>query len=303
MEESRFVLAVDGGGSKTRAELRDETGRALAHAAAGPCNLYRDAAAGLNAIDQVWRQCCAQAGLDPAAAAGRTVLSAALAGVGATQGRARFRADTGAYVRADLSSDAYAALVGAFDAGPGILLSIGTGTVACRRSADGQFTQIGGWGFPVGDAGGGAWLGLRAVAAWLEHRDGVRDSAPGDEALWQAVERHVGVARASILAWLRQATPATYAALAPAVLSAQDGSPLAGAVLDDAATHLARLVQALRSDPRLAVALGGGLAAPLAPRIAARLGHGFAPATASPLQGAWLIATGRAAPETFVETN
>ena len=58
VEESRFILTVDGGGSKTQAELRDGTGRLLAHGAAGPCNLYQDPVAGLAAINAVWRQCC-----------------------------------------------------------------------------------------------------------------------------------------------------------------------------------------------------------------------------------------------------
>ena len=228
-------------------------------------------------------------------------MSAALAGASAAPGRARFVAATAAFARAHLSSDAYAALAGAFDAGPGILLSVGTGTVACRRSVDGRFTRIGGWGFPVGDAGGGAWLGLRVMTAWLEHRDGVRHSPPEDDALWQGVERHAGAARPAILAWLRQATPAAFARLAPVVVAAaQDGSPFAGAILDDAAAHLAGLVQTLRLGSQLDVALSGGLAASLAPRTAALLGYGFAPRTASPLHGAWLIAAGQAPPEVFL---
>ena len=160
MRDAGWVLAVDGGGSKTEAELWDKAGRLVARARAGPCNLYRDATQGLGAVREAWQQCCAQAGLGPGTAA-QTVISAALAGVSAPAGRARFYDATRAFAHALLSSDAYAALLGVFEAEPGTLLSIGTGTVACRLDRAGRFERLGGWGFPAGDRGGGAWIGLQ----------------------------------------------------------------------------------------------------------------------------------------------
>ena len=298
MTRHRFVLAVDGGGSKTEAELTDGAGHVLARARAGRCNLYQDAQAGLAALDAAWCHCCAAAGLDPLAAAKETLLSAALAGAGAALGRAHFHASALSFAGSWLSTDAYASLLGAFDGGPGVLLGIGTGTVACLRDADGRFVRIGGWGFPAGDQGGGAWMGLQLVTAWLQHLDGARPPTTLDGVLWAAAERHVGSGREAILEWLRHAAPADFAGLAPTVLrAAQQGAPLADQILDEAAGHLERLVRALRPGQALPVALGGGLAAALAPRLQSRLERTLALQQGAALRGAWLIAAGLAPPE------
>ncbi|MBV9594821.1 MAG: ATPase, partial [Actinobacteria bacterium] len=150
-----YVLAVDGGGSKTNVILFAADGTSLAKSRGGPCNLYRDAEAGLHAVLHAWEGCCKRAGLDPLASAASTALSAALAGTSARSGREHFLRGTHQFRRCCLSSDAYAALIGAFRGGPGALLSVGTGTVACRIDACFRFERRGGWGFPAGDRGGG----------------------------------------------------------------------------------------------------------------------------------------------------
>jgi glucosamine kinase len=292
-QEHDLVLAVDGGASKTEARLRRTDGTVLAAARTGPCNLFQNAEAAIAAIAEAWHICCAQAGLAPAATMARTVLSAGIAGIHAPGGREQCRAAFAGFAQVLLSSDGYTALVGAFGTAPGALLSIGTGVVGCRFDAQGRFALLGGWGFPVGDRGGGAWIGLRLVGGWLEHRDGIvrRD---GSSALWQHLESALGATRAAILAELRGAPPSRYAALAPLLLdAAATGDPFASAVLDEAAGHLAALARALGSDT---LALGGGLSAPLAPRLEAALAGGFiaiahhiAPAA---LEGAWRVALG-----------
>ena len=89
MSAFTYVLAVDGGGTKTAAALLTRDGRRLAACRSGPSNLYRDSAAGLASITGAWLQLCASAGLEPASAAARTVISAGLAGVsGAAQRQA-----------------------------------------------------------------------------------------------------------------------------------------------------------------------------------------------------------------------
>jgi len=135
-------------------------------------------------------------------------------------------------------------------------------------------------------SGGGAWIGLRLVSAWILHRDGVvprPDSGP----LWQRLAAELGDTRADILAALRQAPPARFAALAPLVLDSD--APFATDLLDAAAAHLADLARALEASP---VVLGGGLAAAVAPRVA-RLGISVDPdRTPDPLQGTLAIAQG-----------
>ncbi len=295
----RYVLAIDAGGTKTEAELLTWSGESLARRRAGPCNLYQDPQAGLDAIAFVWNACCRDAALDPEATAPLTSLSAGLAGVSAGGAQQRFRAAFPGFARLHLSSDAYTALIGTFEARPGILLSIGTGTVGCRLGADGTFRRLGGWGFPAGDRGGGAWLGLQLVTAWLEHRDGA-GAARASETLWAETERRIGSGRPAILAWLRRAGPGDFAALAPAVIAASEaGDGYAHALLDEAAGYLVRLARALEPSRDAPIALGGGLAPVLAGRLESALGADLLARdrVPSPLHGAWLVGCGRAAAE------
>lgn len=292
-DPTALVFAVDGGASKTDATLFDGAGIALATVREGPCNLYQESAVGIAAIRAAWAGCCAAAGLEPVAAAARTTISAGLAGISGPGTQAMFHAAFGAFKHCLLSSDGYAGLVGAFAGGPGGLVSVGTGVVGCRFDAAGFYAQLGGWGFPVGDQGGGAWLGLHLASAWLAHRDGMV-MHPGSVGLWRELEAVLGADRGTILGRLRKAPPATYATLAPLAIAADlAGDAFARELLDAAARHLANLAQAL-GETR--VALGGGLAGSLAPRVARALaGSGVAidlAARADPIRGALRIAQG-----------
>ena len=71
-----------------------------------------------------------------------------------------------------LTSDAHTACLGAHNGKDGAIIIVGTGVVGYEIDA-GKSSQIGGWGFPHDDEGGGAWLGLEAARLtfqWLDHR-------------------------------------------------------------------------------------------------------------------------------------
>lgn len=298
MREARYVLAVDGGGTKTAVALLDRGGRELATARAGPANLYREPGAGLAAIHEAWRAACAAAGLDPLAVAPSTVVSAGLAGIGGEAQRRAFQAAFAGFAGRRLSGDGYTAFVGAFGAGAGALLLVGTGVIAYRRRAAGGPLQArGGWGFPVADRGSGAWLGFRLVGDYLGRLDGCATPA---SPLWGEVEARLGREREPILAWLAGARAADFAALAPAIVGAAEaGDPLGESLLAEGTAHLLELAAALRPTASAPLCLGGGLAAAYRPRLAAALGPALLPATArpDPIRGAWLVARGEVPPE------
>ncbi len=288
-----FVLAVDGGGTKTRAALGRSDGTLLAERRGGPCNLYQDPDAGLAEIRALWRDLAAAAGLDPEATAGVT-LSAGLAGANAPGSLARFRQAFPDFAASHLSTDGYTTLLGATGGRPGGLLAIGTGVVGYRLAATGEVQKLSGWGFPIGDRGSGAWLGWRAIGDWLEWRDGYADQ-PASR-LWPALEAVLGATTASILGWLKAARPADFAALAPEVLAAAAaGDGKGGALVAEAAEHHLRLARAMAPTEREPLVLAGGLAPVFRPRLEQALGGALADATrpASPLDGALLIAQGR----------
>jgi glucosamine kinase len=303
MSRVTHILAVDGGGTKTEAALFSRAGEELARARTGACNLYQDPAGGIEAVAGAWKACCAVVGLDPSHSAAATCISAGLAGVNATGAAARFHRAFGGFAERRLSSDGYTALLGAFEAAPGALLSIGTGVVAYRLHGDGSFRMLSGWGFPTGDRGGGAWLGFRLVGDWLERRDGY-GPLPAGHPLQDVVEGLVGARRDAILGWLKSALPGELARLArPVVEAAEAGDAYARSLLDAAARHHLELVEALAPSEGEPLVLGGGLAPVFLSRIETALGPTriARDRTPSPLRGAWLVGVGQAAPE-FTET-
>src|SRR5438309_1739218 len=83
--------------------------------------------------------------------------------------------------------------------------------------ADGRRESVSGWGFPVGDEGSGAWLGLSAMREAQRALDG-RGKAG---ALAQAVWGLAGGTREALFAWCEHAGQHAYAKLAPLVFDAE----------------------------------------------------------------------------------
>jgi glucosamine kinase len=84
------------------------------------------------------------------------------------------------------------------------------------------------------------------------------------------LKRTGGVDRDGLVVWLSGANQTTYATLAPTVFENR-GHPVAAALLADAGREINKLVAALDPAGVLAVALCGGLAAPLEPFVPAAL--------------------------------
>ena len=68
----------------------------------------------------------------------------------------------------------------------GIALVAGTGSVAYGRTAEGREAQRGGWGWMVGDDGGGAWIAREAARETMLRVDAGAEIGPLGEALLAA---------------------------------------------------------------------------------------------------------------------
>jgi glucosamine kinase len=298
MGEPLYVLAVDGGGTKTAAALLTVAGVELARCRVGPANLYRDPTAGLAEISRAWEQLCSEASLVPAATIGSTVISSGLAGASGIGQRRAFADAFLGFAGRRLSSDGYTAFCGMFGAAPGALLSIGTGVVAFHCAPGGTPVIRSGWGFPAADRGSGAWIGSRLAAEYLDHLDGAATVA--DTTLWAPAAATLGTEREAILAWFLAARAADFATLTPAIVAAAGAGDLLGrALIEEGCAHVLRLARALAPSADARLCLGGGLAEVYRPRLEAALPGVVLPASAhpDPLRGAWLIATGVVPPE------
>lgn len=260
MSNDLYLIGIDGGGTGTRAVLADAAGRELGRGAGGPSGLALGVENAWRSIEAAGRAAAAQAGVGFDWQA--CVLGCGLAGVNNPAWLAEFLARAPLAALA-VESDAYTTVLGAHGGGPGVIVALGTGSIAAALDAAGVCRLAGGYGFPSGDEASGAWLGLRALAYAQQALDG---RAPLD-AFARALLDETGAAeRDSLVVWSCDANQTAYARLAPIVL-AHRTHPYAAALVAQAGAEIGKLIDALDPAAAWPVALCGGLAAPLADAV------------------------------------
>ena len=159
----RLYCCVDGGASNTRVALYDGAGHRLGLTVTGPTSLtVRGTEAWadiLDALENLSRAVALEGDYLP-----RVHFGVGLAGANNNAQRQRFVDAAPSAGALRVSTDAYIAALGAHGGSPGAVIIIGTGSVGYRIEAAGRCRLVGGWGFPIGDEGSGAWIGRRAVA-------------------------------------------------------------------------------------------------------------------------------------------
>jgi glucosamine kinase len=282
---AEFLVGVDGGGTVTRAVLarRDRTA-IVGSGAAGPSALGQGVAQAWRNVELATRHAFVSAGLEVPAWS-RCALAASLSGVGHAPWRDAFVAADPGFAHLQTETDSFAMLLGAHGGRPGAIVAAGTGSVAEALLADGTRRLVGGWGFPVGDEGSGAWLGLHALRHAQRALDGREAAGPLAHDLWDAC----GADRETLQAWCERAGQYACARLAPLVFEHEGTDPIASSLLAQATAALESL--ALAVDPRgwLPLALCGSIGTRLAPRMQAALRDRLVPAAHGPAEGALML--------------
>jgi N-acetylmuramic acid 6-phosphate etherase len=211
-------------------------------------------------IAETARRAAAQAGVE--LPADRAVVGAAGAGREAEQQELEAALiNHEVAVRVRVLGDGQIALAAAFGGEPGIFLNSGTGSVAFARDPEGRMHRSGGYGWQLGDEGGGYWLGRRALAAAGRAIDGRGEGSTLTTRLLGAL----GLKDFDdLVRWASTATPAQVASLAPHLLNAaREGEAVAQHTVDEGANELAALVRTLLrhfpADGPVRLATGGGL--------------------------------------------
>lgn len=275
----RLVLGVDGGGSKTVAWLAELDSAASSAGQQGDARkppgprVLGQGMAGASNFQSVGPQVALEnlaqavdAAFRDAGQAPRPAECAVLALAGSDRQENRRAIEQWAHERhlaaaVRVVHDAASVLAAGTPDGWGVALIAGTGSFAFAQPPEGAGVRAGGWGFLLGDEGGGYWIalaGLRAAARAAEGRGPATSLLP-------ALLKHFGLTDPLELigAVHRLAGDrAALAGLAELVLAA-NGDPVAQGILHQAAEELAALVACAVQGAGLAspfpLALAGGL--------------------------------------------
>jgi len=226
------ILAIDGGGTRTRAGLYDEAGNLLAEAEGDATNLSKwSVAQVLRTIAGLAREVTKDSNYTI-----RTVL-AGISGAGRTGQAQAVAAGLAKALGTDdvrVCSDAHMLSFANLDADHPILVIAGTGSAVITRRADGSRIVTGGWGPILGDEGGAYRLAL----------EGIR-RADEDEPLRKALVAAAGEKSLPALHLrLGAQPPAETAELATVVTcEAEAGNVAARAAVRDQAEKLATLAR------------------------------------------------------------
>ncbi|MBB2998409.1 MULTISPECIES: BadF/BadG/BcrA/BcrD ATPase family protein [Paraburkholderia] len=257
MQTDTWLIGVDGGGTGTRVALGNAQGVEVARASAGPSGLGLGIVRAWESIEEGARGAFAQAGA--AFDWSHCVLGCGLAGVNNPDWLAAFLGSAPPVAGLAVESDAYTTLLGAHGGEPGVVVALGTGSIAAALDARGDCRIAGGFGFPSGDEASGAWFGLRAIVWAQQSLDGrVEPDALSQALLAQTQSRD----RESLIVWQCAANQTAYASLAPVVLAHRE-HPFVRKLLAEAGEAIARLIGALDPAASLPAALAGGLGQPL----------------------------------------
>lgn len=289
-----YLIGVDGGGSKTLARIRTSDGVQLAEATGPGSALRNGAASAWVAIMTTLDNAFALAGIAMPPPA-HLAVGVGVAGYNVSQWAADFHRQAPAFSRLCVATDAVTTLLGAHQGQAGAIIAIGTGTIGVARYADGSERIVDGWGFPSGDDGSGAWMGLRAIHHVQHAIDG---RAPlGDFAAailaFCADESPAGTGnlgrRNIVLDWLAQADQSAYARLARLVVTYAQSDAAARSIMTEAAAEIELMAATLDPGAQLPLALCGGLATALQDYFSTALQQRITPAQADSADGALLL--------------
>jgi N-acetylglucosamine kinase-like BadF-type ATPase len=174
----KFIIGIDGGGTKTDAIIANLNGEIVAEDTGGSANFQM---LGVEPVAQTLIDIIHNL-IDRAHADIKNVqmVVIGLTGAGRRGDRDRIYKGILSYARRRnlvlpeilIETDARIALEGALSGKPGMVLIAGTGSIMLAKDIDGKFHRVGGWGRFIGDEGSAYGIGVEALRAVAKHMDG-----------------------------------------------------------------------------------------------------------------------------------
>ncbi|NEO86390.1 MAG: hypothetical protein F6J87_19350 [Spirulina sp. SIO3F2] len=286
----KLWIGIDGGATKTIARVEDGHGQLIGLGRSGSANIRWDAAGAWESIQGAIAEALNQGEIAWDDSQYQWYCGAGLAGTQVPEACEHFlqiQHPCNRFAGLKLHSDGYISCLGAHGGQDGAVIAIGTGVVAYQIEGE-TVTRVSGWGFPQGDEGSGAWLGLQAIRQTFQWQDGRDEGSPLTTAILDRFEGDF----TRFMVWANDATSKDFAAIAPIVINqAQAQEPRAVALMQQAAQEIDKIWSALVSKQRqpLNCSLLGGIAPALEPWLGESLRSRLVPAQQDAAQGAILM--------------
>lgn len=249
-----YFIGIDGGGTSCRAAVADASGQILGRARGGAANILTNLDGALANITSTAKEAVFAAGLDVDLNDIPAFLGLAGANVAAQVTELTTRLP---FKAVKIDTDGLIALQGAFGDADGVVAILGTGSVYITRHA-GNVSYTGGWGFMVGDLGGGARIGRALLQECLLVHDGVRRNSP----LIETTMAGFGNEPIRLVTFAHEASPRDFGRFAPSVFEAANENDLAGmALVKGAVSAVDEALDSASGESSCGICLLGGLSA------------------------------------------
>lgn len=286
---NEYFVGVDGGGTRSRLRIETIDGKLLGEATAGPGSIRLSVEKSWQAIRSSFNKALKESGLDINDPNNRFHAGMGLAGCEISEAYQKFIETPHPFTSLVLKSDAHAACLGAHGGEDGAIIIIGTGVIG-YKICQGKFDRVGGWGFPQGDEGGGAWLGLEAIRLTMHWIDGRIEETP----LLRAIFEEFGGNVTRLISWTSYAKSSDFGHMAPIVVQQMHlQDPHAIRLMKDAARHIDEVAAALgkiRTKTELPFSLFGGLVPYISPLLGEALRQHIQPRKFNATVGAIMMA-------------
>ncbi|MDP2559535.1 N-acetylglucosamine kinase [Psychrobium sp. 1_MG-2023] len=286
INEQSLFLGIDGGGSKCKATIIDENNNILGSGIAGPANPLHGYEQTINSIVESAKLALIDADLSIDLVSSLTA-GVGLAGVNLPSLFEKMQQWQHPFKQMFLTTDLRIACLGAHNGEDGAIMITGTGS--CGYSfVNGKETFIGGHGFPHGDKGSGAWLGLQAATTVLRSLDGLEKTTAMNTILLDKLNCSNALEIVEAIA----KKPASYFAQLACVAfqAANEQDELALAIVNDGASYISNIARKLCLEGPIELSLIGGLTPVLTPYFEPEIASRLSAPTNPPEIGAIIFA-------------
>ncbi|WP_164084637.1 BadF/BadG/BcrA/BcrD ATPase family protein [Alteromonas flava] len=260
----KITIGIDGGGTKCSAWVINQDLHVLGKGVAGSANIARDFDNASLSIESAIKAALIDASMPHAFSSQLPPIVAGFAGFNVQSAQKKLALWATQFPSFHATSDLEVSLYGAHAGQNGSVLIVGTGSCSAALNT-GQIKQWGGHGFLIGDKGSGAWLGQQAIQRVLLAIDDA--ATQNDPLFFSTLSEQVGAREApGLVEQFCQASPATFAKLAPTVVAlAEEGSEIALAIVREGASYLSQIAEHAIQYSSGKIAITGGMSCKMAP--------------------------------------